>query len=90
MSAQLCDVCLVCSYIVRNHHKSIKCNSCDGYVHKKCTNIKLKNRLVSTLVNGPVHLVIKETLKILTQVLMIRLVIRTIVLCAQKVYQRIS
>ena len=60
MSAQLCDVCLVCSNIVRNHHKNINCNSCDGYVHKKCTNIKQnknnkkkkkKTRLVSTLVN---------------------------------------
>ena len=45
MSAQLCDLCLVCSSIVRNHHKNIKCNSCDCYVHKKCTNIKPKKQV---------------------------------------------
>ena len=45
MSAQLCDVYLVCSNIVRNHHKNTQCNSCDGYVHKKCTNIKPKKQI---------------------------------------------
>ena len=43
MSAQSHDSCLVCSKIVRNCHKNISCNSCNGYVHKKCSNLKSKD-----------------------------------------------
>ena len=42
MSAQSHDSCLVCSKIVRNCHKNISCNSCNGYVHKKCSKLKSK------------------------------------------------
>ena len=55
---------------------------------KNKTKQNKQKRIVSTLENGPVHLVIKETLKIPTQVLMIRLVIRIIVLSANKISTR--
>ena len=36
------DFCVVCSKTVKNCHKNIKCKSCCGYVHKKCTKLKPK------------------------------------------------
>lgn len=34
------DVCVSCSKIVKQNHKNITCNKCNGYVHKKCTKLK--------------------------------------------------
>ena len=36
MSAQLSDFCIVCSNFVQKRHRKILCNSCNGYIHKKC------------------------------------------------------
>ncbi len=36
------DMCVMCSKMVKECHKNIKCNICSGYVHKKCTKLKPK------------------------------------------------
>ena len=36
------DNCIVCSKVVRKFHKDISCKICHGFIHKKCTNLKLK------------------------------------------------
>ena len=36
------DNCIVCSKIVRKCHKEISCKICNGFIHKKCTNLKSK------------------------------------------------
>ena len=42
MSLKKCDICIVCSKIVKNCHKDIYCKLCNRFVHKKCTKLKPK------------------------------------------------
>ncbi len=36
------DLCVTCSKIVKDCHKDIICKSCNGFVHKKCTKLTVK------------------------------------------------
>ena len=36
------DLCVVCSNVVKQCHKDIRCKLCNLYVHKKCTKLKSK------------------------------------------------
>ena len=47
MSLKTHDNCIECSKIVRNCHKDLRCKSCNGYIHKKCT--KMKPKLLNVL-----------------------------------------
>ena len=42
MSLKNCDKCIVCSKLVKTCHKDICCKICNGFIHKKCTNLKPK------------------------------------------------
>ena len=42
MCSKMQDMCVMCSKIVKECHKNIKCSTCSGYVHKKCTKLKPK------------------------------------------------
>ena len=42
MSLKIRDLCIVCTKIVKNCHKDIRCKTCEGFVHKKCTKLKPK------------------------------------------------
>ena len=43
MSLKIRDLCIVCTKIVKNCHKDIRCKTCEGFVHKKCTKLKPKD-----------------------------------------------
>ena len=36
------DLCVMCSKIIKDCHKIITCNICNGYTHKKCTKLRPK------------------------------------------------